>query len=366
MLCTTPFREQHKQDLTRVEREAGGPAAQPSKKTRLQCHNGLPVQLHSGQHSVDTNHVDFHPLQCLLTGVAHHWVQQRPHSDFYEPIKGRVHFAARNPQNGDASITISNVSRSDSMTYICRVMMFPDTDQKMMTLTVMEEPSQPICNLHEEFAQGNNLTLTKEEFGQGNNLTLTCLSFHGESPLTYTWAKISGNQVLPADAVVDSVTLRVDNITEGDCGRYRCAVESLVGSKTCELVLPCPVVSEAEVSITVVVVILGVAIITAGCLWWYRKNKQQYFLSEIVGDVPPAPLRALKKEEMAPSLHYKVRNMHMNQNIHINKRGVTVQASHVSVCTSVSGSRFSTRGKLKRLFLKSRYFKVKVCSVGLN
>ena len=32
-LCTTPFREQHKQALTRVEREVGGPAAQLSKKT---------------------------------------------------------------------------------------------------------------------------------------------------------------------------------------------------------------------------------------------------------------------------------------------------------------------------------------------
>ena len=31
-VCTTPFREQHKQTLTRVEREVEGPAAQLSKK----------------------------------------------------------------------------------------------------------------------------------------------------------------------------------------------------------------------------------------------------------------------------------------------------------------------------------------------
>ena len=32
-VCTTPFREQHKQALTRIEREVGGPGAQLSKRT---------------------------------------------------------------------------------------------------------------------------------------------------------------------------------------------------------------------------------------------------------------------------------------------------------------------------------------------
>ncbi|XP_057676348.1 coxsackievirus and adenovirus receptor homolog isoform X2 [Corythoichthys intestinalis] len=193
------------------------------------------------------------------------------HSDLYEPMKGRVRFTARDPQNGDASITISNVSRSDAMTYggenkylihchcshwqcikylfsplyMCVEKKLPKMEKMItMTLRVMEPPSQPICNLQGEFAQGNNVTLT-------------CLSFHGEFPLTYTWVKINGNQVLPANAVVDSVrgTLRMDSIIEQDCGSYRCTAESLVGSKSCELVLPCPDVPEAHVSSTLMMTI---------------------------------------------------------------------------------------------------------------
>nr|XP_061801681.1 coxsackievirus and adenovirus receptor homolog [Nerophis lumbriciformis] len=224
----------------------------------------------------------------------------RLHFDLDTPMKGRVRFAARDPQNGDASLTISNVSRSDEMTYICIVKKLPEM-KKIMTLRVMEPPSQPICNLQGEFAQGNNVTLT-------------CLSIHGESPLTYTWAKISGNQVLPADAVVDSIrgTLRVDKITEGDCGSYCCTVESLVGSKSCELVLPCPDVPEAHmssallitISITVVLVILAVSIITTGCLWWFRKKTGQYNFS----DVPPPSRWIPKIKEILPSLHYEAKD----------------------------------------------------------
>ena len=33
MVCTIPFREQHKWALTRIEREMGGPGAQLSKRT---------------------------------------------------------------------------------------------------------------------------------------------------------------------------------------------------------------------------------------------------------------------------------------------------------------------------------------------
>ncbi|XP_057676346.1 coxsackievirus and adenovirus receptor homolog [Corythoichthys intestinalis] len=218
----------------------------------------------------------------------------------YEPMKGRIRFTAREPQNGDASITISNVSRSDAMTYSCAVKKLPEAE-KIMTLTVMKPPSQPICNVQGEFAQGNNVTLT-------------CLSFHGESPLTYTWAKICGNQVLPTNAVVDSVrgTMRVDSIIEQDCGSYRCTVESLVGSKSCELVLPCPDVPEAHmssallitISITVVLVILAVSIITTGCLWWSGKKTGQYNFS----DVPPPSRWIPKIIEILPSLHYEAKD----------------------------------------------------------
>ncbi|XP_057710300.1 coxsackievirus and adenovirus receptor homolog [Corythoichthys intestinalis] len=230
----------------------------------------------------------------------------RLHLDLDATMKGRVHFAARDALNGDASLTISNVSRSDAMTYICVVKKLPEMEEKkIMTLRVMEPPSQPICNLQEEFARGNNVTLT-------------CLSFHGESPLTYTWSKISGNQVLPANAVVDSVrgTMRLDSIIEQDCGSYLCTVESLVGSKSCELVLPCPDVPEAHmssallitISITVVLVILAVSIITAGCLWWSRKKTGQHNFSENVGDVPPPSQWIPKKKEILPSLHYEAKD----------------------------------------------------------
>ncbi|XP_057677396.1 coxsackievirus and adenovirus receptor homolog [Corythoichthys intestinalis] len=226
-------------------------------------------------------------------------------------MKGRVSFVERDPQNGDASITISKVTRSDAMNYFCHVKKLPEFDKKMMTLRVMEGPSQPMCNLQGELAHGNDVTLT-------------CSSLRGESPLTYTWAKICGNQVLPANAVVDTVrgTLHISNITERDCGRYRCTVESLVGSKSCELVLPCPETPEANessaqliaISFTVVLVIL-VTIITVGCLCCRKETKRQDSANEIVDDVSTAPQWVLKNEEKAPSLLYKAKDQNVTMSV---------------------------------------------------
>lgn len=43
------------------------------------------------------------------------------HNHLYYPLKGRVHFTSPDPQNGDASLTITDLKLKDTGTYQCKV-----------------------------------------------------------------------------------------------------------------------------------------------------------------------------------------------------------------------------------------------------
>ncbi|XP_061653306.1 coxsackievirus and adenovirus receptor homolog [Phyllopteryx taeniolatus] len=66
----------------------------------------------------------------------------RLNADLYKPLEGRVHFTSPDPQNGDASIIISDVRLSDSETYRCFVKNLPELDHQKMDLTVVDPLSQ--------------------------------------------------------------------------------------------------------------------------------------------------------------------------------------------------------------------------------
>ncbi|XP_061560620.1 coxsackievirus and adenovirus receptor homolog [Phycodurus eques] len=199
------------------------------------------------------------------------------YTDLDKALEGRVHFTLSDPHNGDASIIIRDLRLSDSGKYRCFVKKLPELDLKSVELTVMEAPGQPQCSVDGELTGGYGVTLK-------------CKSSHGSHPLRYTWAKTSGNQVLPANAVVDTVggTLRVDNTGERDCGNYRCTADSMVDTKHCELVLKCPPLSQphtdvdsplllsttAVASIAIVVTISVVSLVAiAAAFYWRRKKK---------------------------------------------------------------------------------------------
>ncbi|XP_057694191.1 coxsackievirus and adenovirus receptor homolog [Corythoichthys intestinalis] len=195
----------------------------------------------------------------------------RLYSDLYKPMEGRVHFTSANPQNGDASINIKDVRLSDMVMYRCAVKKLPELDQKDLDLTVMEAPSQPLCSVDKE----------------DNSTTFKCRSLHGTPPLHYIWSKTSGNKVLPTQAIADPTGATLHwNITERECGSYRCTVESMVGTKHCDLHLDCSLPQPNIVSsprlltttavVAIVVTVTALFIVTLViAVFLYRKRKQQ-------------------------------------------------------------------------------------------
>ncbi|XP_057694186.1 coxsackievirus and adenovirus receptor homolog [Corythoichthys intestinalis] len=195
----------------------------------------------------------------------------RLYSDLYKPMEGRVHFTSADPQNGDASIIIKDVRPSDTEMYRCLVKKLPELDKKILDLTVIEAPSQPLCSVDKE----------------DNSMTLKCSSLQGTPPLHYIWSKTSGNKVLPPQATVDPTRATLHfNITERECGSYRCTVESMVGTKHCDLHLDCSLPQDNSVSsprlltttavaaIVVTITTLFIVIVVLA-VFLYRKRKEQ-------------------------------------------------------------------------------------------
>lgn len=63
----------------------------------------------------------------------------RAYDDYYQPMKGRVHFNSADPKTGDASINLTGLKSSDSGTYQCKVKKAPGIRSRKMLLIVMGE-----------------------------------------------------------------------------------------------------------------------------------------------------------------------------------------------------------------------------------
>ncbi|XP_077578069.1 coxsackievirus and adenovirus receptor homolog [Stigmatopora nigra] len=169
------------------------------------------------------------------------------YSNIYKPMVGRVHFSAGDPRNGDATINIKDVRPSDMETYRCFVKNLPGLDKKNMDLTIMEAPSQPLCSLD----KNNHNTMVK------------CKSLHGTPPLNYSWAKTTGNKVLPTQMIVDPINgiWQLDN-TERECGTFRCTVQSMVATKHCDLDIDCLTAQDMSASSPLLLTASGISAIT--------------------------------------------------------------------------------------------------------
>uniref|UniRef100_A0A3B4XXR6 Ig-like domain-containing protein n=1 Tax=Seriola lalandi dorsalis TaxID=1841481 RepID=A0A3B4XXR6_SERLL len=151
------------------------------------------------------------------------------YNNLYGPLKHRVYFTSPEPQNGIASLTITDLKLTDSGTYQCMVKKLPEIGIKNFILSVMERPSMPVCYMDGEAVAGEDLRLR-------------CRSSQGTPPMDYRWSKTSGNQKLPNTAFADTIEgdLYLDKITESDTGTYLCTVLNLVGIEECELILSFP------------------------------------------------------------------------------------------------------------------------------
>ncbi|XP_022625771.1 coxsackievirus and adenovirus receptor homolog, partial [Seriola dumerili] len=217
------------------------------------------------------------------------------YNNLYGPLKHRVYFTSPEPQNGIASLTISDLKLTDSGTYQCMVKKLPEIAIKNFILSVMERPSMPVCYMDVEAVAGEDLRLR-------------CRSSQGTPPVDYRWSKTSGNQKLPHTAFADTIEgdLYLDKITESDTGTYLCTVLNLVGIEECELELSFPPpLTMYYVYVTIasaifgVVLVINIIIIIAVICYRRRKETEEEFSSEIlVDELPPYTWRTRESDTL--------------------------------------------------------------------
>ncbi|XP_030185442.1 coxsackievirus and adenovirus receptor isoform X3 [Lynx canadensis] len=113
------------------------------------------------------------------------------YDDYYQDLKGRVHFTSNDLKSGDASINVTNLQLSDIGTYQCKVKKAPGVGNKKIQLTVLVKPSGTRC-----YVDGS------EEIG--SDFKLKCEPKEGSLPLQYQWQKLSNSQKLPASLLAAS------------------------------------------------------------------------------------------------------------------------------------------------------------------
>lgn len=220
------------------------------------------------------------------------------YNNLYGPLKHRVHFASPEPQDGIASIRMTDLKLTDSGTYLCKVKKLPGIASMNIILAVMERPSKPVC-----YVEGQAVA--------GEDLRLRCRSSQGTPPLDYRWAKRSG---LPLNSFVDTIMgdLYLKKISERDCGTYLCVVENLVGIEECEVVLKFtslptknygPETIAAAVVSVVVVIVIG--IMTVICYHRRKKTEEEFGNRILEDELPPYPWSSRKSERSQGSVQVR-------------------------------------------------------------
>ncbi|KAJ8275747.1 hypothetical protein COCON_G00074990 [Conger conger] len=210
----------------------------------------------------------------------------RAYEDYYEALKGRVHFNSADPKEGDASINLTGLRSADSGTYQCKVKKAPGIRSRKLRLTVMVRPSKPRC-------------YTEGPSHEGKDVSMKCVSAEGTSPMKYTWEKTTDSKLLPASAVLDSLTgsMNVKNASASASGTYRCTASNRVGSEECFLTLrvtPSPntagIIAGAVIGVLLALILIGLILFC--CCRAHNKKKYEKEMSyEIREDVPPPKSR---------------------------------------------------------------------------
>uniref|UniRef100_A0A8D1FLF0 CXADR Ig-like cell adhesion molecule n=1 Tax=Sus scrofa TaxID=9823 RepID=A0A8D1FLF0_PIG len=226
------------------------------------------------------------------------------YDDYYQDLKGRVHFTSNDLKSGDASINVTNLQLSDIGTYQCKVKKAPGVGNKKIQLTVLLKPSGTRC-----YVDGS------EEIG--NDFKLKCEPKEGSLPLLYEWQKLSNSQKLPTLwlAEMTSPVISVKNASTEYSGTYSCTVKNRVGSDQCLLRLD--VVPPSNRAGTIAGAVIGVllALVLIGLIVFccHKKRREEKYEKEvhhdIREDVPPPKSRTSTARSYLGSNHSSLGSM---------------------------------------------------------
>ncbi|XP_026519841.1 cell surface A33 antigen isoform X1 [Notechis scutatus] len=143
---------------------------------------------------------------------------------FIPTYEGRLRFS-NNFENGDAGITLDQVTMQDNGTYECLVEIrnvFPSKSVDV-ELLVLVRPSDPMCKI-----------IGKQVYGQ--NINLTCNSDEGSPEPKYTWQSYDiQNKSRPLQGIAVGGMLMLKNVSINTTGYYICLSKNTVGENKCNL-----------------------------------------------------------------------------------------------------------------------------------
>lgn len=226
------------------------------------------------------------------------------YDDYYQDLKGRVHFISSDLKSGDASINVTNLQLSDIGTYQCKVKKAPGVGNKKIQLRVLVKPSGTRC-----YVDGS------EEIG--SDFKLKCEPKEGSLPLQYEWQKLSNSKKLPTSLIAEmtSPVISVKNATTEHSGTYSCTVTNRVGSDQCLLRLD--VVPPSNRAATIAGAITGtlLVLVLIGFIVFccHKKRREKKYEKEvhhdIREDVPPPKSRTSTARSYIGSNHSSLGSM---------------------------------------------------------
>ncbi|XP_028829169.1 V-set and immunoglobulin domain-containing protein 8a isoform X2 [Denticeps clupeoides] len=200
----------------------------------------------------------------------------------HELVEG-LDFAATDPSNGDASISISSLTPAHTGVYLCKVKKMPGFDSRKISLSVLEPPSKLKC-----WVEGDE--------GVGESVSLHCKASQGLAPLQYEWNREFGGSI-PSSAIQHPQTgkLVISNHSAAFAGVYRCDASNAVGKDKCKLNLRAvkpPSRAGVIAGIVVGCLLLIIVLIILIWLFIYKYERHPRFEKEMSNEIRedvPAP-----------------------------------------------------------------------------
>ncbi|XP_036075799.1 coxsackievirus and adenovirus receptor isoform X2 [Rousettus aegyptiacus] len=277
-----------------IEKAKGGTAYLPCKFT-LSSEDQGPLDIEWLLSPADNQKVD--QVIILYSG-------DKIYDNYYQDLKGRVHFTSSDLKSGDASINVTNLQLSDIGTYQCKVKKAPGVANKKIQLRVLVKPSGTRC-----YVDG------PEEIG--NDFKLKCEPKEGSLPLQYEWQKLSNSKKLPTSLITEmtSPVISVKNATTEYSGTYSCTVTNRVGSDQCLLRLDVVPASNRAGTIAGAVIGTLLALVLIGLIVFccHKKRREKKYEKEvhhdIREDVPPPKSRTSTARSYIGSNHSSLGSM---------------------------------------------------------